>query len=881
MINRLNSLLLAALLAFAQIAPSFAQQTGTASLLPNGVQQFFTPSGKPVSNGTVTHYVPSTTTGKTVWQDAAETTPWPLHIPLNSGGFPASGTAIHGIYGSGDYRQIVTDQYNNVIWDVATSTNTAGSGGGGGPSIGDGQLPGAMQPWAGFTAPPNWAFAYGQALSRVTYPNLLANITYTATVVCAAGSPTLTNLADTSQITVGAEFEGTCTTPGLTIVSKTNSTVTLSGNANTSGTVPGTFFPWGNGDGATTFNVPDMRGVVPAGRPNMGGTNKNNLTIAGFGQATDGIGPVGGNETVMLSKQQMAPYTPSGNTVITDPGHTHTISPQGSGTIVSNGGGGLTGTGGPLGATTLSAQTAFTGISATFIGTPAGGGTAASALIATAGTGYTNGTQTVTLVGGTCTTAPQFNVTVASNVLTGTPSLLTPGSCTALPANPVSLTGGGGTGGKLTLSWNLTPQTATPVVQPTTIVNWIVKVLPDTSASIATGVSSIGGLTGVLNCGGHLICSANTIDAIPTQGAPPGGAVGQLQYNFNGSTFGGYTMGGDCTLVVASGAITCTKSNGVSFATGAFASTGTSGHAIPYLDGANAWSALQTFSSGLSTSALTVSGITGLTQCLQASSTGVISGVGAACGAGGGGAVNLVSNADGTLTIAPTTGNVVASLALGHANSWSALQTFGAGASASALTLSGVTGSTQCLHANTSGVVSGTAVDCGTGSVSSVSIIAGGGITQSGSPVTGSGSITVAVDAATNSNIYNSTTNKVLTANGAFGSAANMVALAGTSTVTPDFTTGINFTFTATSATNFTLANPTLISTMAGRTGCIFVTQPASGTPVTITYGTLWFASGGSASQALTATLGAQDQICYIVVSTSEIVFSIANALSH
>jgi Chaperone of endosialidase len=44
---------------------------------------------------------------------------------------------------------------------------------------------------------------------------------------------------------------------------------------------------------------------------------------------------------------------------------------------------------------------------------------------------------------------------------------------------------------------------------------------------------------------------------------------------------------------------------------------------------------------------------------------------------GGGGAVSSVSNADGTLTISPTTGAVIASLALGHANTWTGLQTFG------------------------------------------------------------------------------------------------------------------------------------------------------------------------------------------------------------
>ena len=46
------------------------------------------------------------------------------------------------------------------------------------------------------------------------------------------------------------------------------------------------------------------------------------------------------------------------------------------------------------------------------------------------------------------------------------------------------------------------------------------------------------------------------------------------------------------------------------------------------------------------------------------------------CNTISGGAVSSVSNSDGTLTVSPTTGAVVASLALGHANTWTATQTF-------------------------------------------------------------------------------------------------------------------------------------------------------------------------------------------------------------
>ena len=48
-------------------------------------------------------------------------------------------------------------------------------------------------------------------------------------------------------------------------------------------------------------------------------------------------------------------------------------------------------------------------------------------------------------------------------------------------------------------------------------------------------------------------------------------------------------------------------------------------------------------------------------------------------GGGAGGSVSSVANSDGTLTISPTTGNVVASIALGHANTWTGEQAFNSG----------------------------------------------------------------------------------------------------------------------------------------------------------------------------------------------------------
>jgi hypothetical protein len=62
-------------------------------------------------------------------------------------------------------------------------------------------------------------------------------------------------------------------------------------------------------------------------------------------------------------------------------------------------------------------------------------------------------------------------------------------------------------------------------------------------------------------------------------------------------------------------------------------------------------------------------------DCVKLAANGIdLVDAGSACGSGVG-AVSSVANSDGTLTISPTTGAVVASLALGHANTWTGVQT--------------------------------------------------------------------------------------------------------------------------------------------------------------------------------------------------------------
>lgn len=139
---------------------------------------------------------------------------------------------------------------------------------------------GTALPVFGFTAPTGYAFAYGQAVSRTTFANLLAALTSAQTASLSSGSPTITGLADTTQFARGQPIEAVGISAGTTIQSCTSTSCTLSANATTtrSGTV--TVFPYGNGDGSTTFNLPDMRGRTLFGRDNMGGTAANNSQVA-------------------------------------------------------------------------------------------------------------------------------------------------------------------------------------------------------------------------------------------------------------------------------------------------------------------------------------------------------------------------------------------------------------------------------------------------------------------------------------------------------------------------------------------------------------------------------------------------------------------------
>lgn len=277
------------------------QVLAQATLLPNAKQSFTDANGKPLTSGTVDFYIPGTTNRKTTWQNAEQTI-----LNTNPVVLDAAGRAI--IYGSGSYRQVVKDRSNNIIWDQITSS-TGSSGGGGGGS--DGNPVGSVLIWSGFNPPTNYVFAYGQEVSRISFPDYLGVITQTLTVNCSSGSPILTGLTSTEQLAVNSKIESTCAQAGSFIISKTSTTVTMNANSLASTSASAVFFPYGNGDGVTTYNIPDYRGRVIAGRPNMGGNDSARLTSTYYGVNPLALGASGGNESQTLTAAQLPSNIPN------------------------------------------------------------------------------------------------------------------------------------------------------------------------------------------------------------------------------------------------------------------------------------------------------------------------------------------------------------------------------------------------------------------------------------------------------------------------------------------------------------------------------------------------------------------------------------------
>ena len=201
--------------------------------------------------------------------------------------------------------------------------------------------PGFEMTAAAIAAPAGWYLEYGQTITRSTDTPLMNAITqvFTATT---NGTTVLTSVSvDLRNLGLeGSVLEGTGMATGATIVSVDSATqITMSlaaTNSASGGSVRA--FPYGNGDGSTTFTLPDARGTVAAGRDNMGGTAANKLTTAGSGVNGLRLNVVAGAQNVTLDAT-MIPAHQHG-VYLKDPQHSHTLNPNTAGVNFGGGGAG-------------------------------------------------------------------------------------------------------------------------------------------------------------------------------------------------------------------------------------------------------------------------------------------------------------------------------------------------------------------------------------------------------------------------------------------------------------------------------------------------------------------------------------------------------------
>lgn len=137
----------------------------------------------------------------------------------------------------------------------------------------------------------------GGIVSRTTYLNLYSKTLYPLVGNITNASAVVTGLSTTTKLYVDQAVEGTNIPAGTTIASIDSSTqITLSANATATASATLKFFPYGNGDGSTTFGTWN-----PAGRSPIGAGQGSGLTNRAPGET-------GGTEETIQTEDTLFPH---------------------------------------------------------------------------------------------------------------------------------------------------------------------------------------------------------------------------------------------------------------------------------------------------------------------------------------------------------------------------------------------------------------------------------------------------------------------------------------------------------------------------------------------------------------------------------------------
>lgn len=152
---------------------------------------------------------------------------------------------------------------------------------------------GAIIDFGGFVVPQHYYLCDGTTKDRVRDYLLFNAITITETVTLTSGLNTFT-VASSANYHIGMAIEGPGIQVGGALINNiVGTTITMSANATASGSSVVRFFAWGNGNGSTTFTLPNLQGYVTAGA--------NGSLLSG----NNGVGLSGGSSTHVLTIAEM------------------------------------------------------------------------------------------------------------------------------------------------------------------------------------------------------------------------------------------------------------------------------------------------------------------------------------------------------------------------------------------------------------------------------------------------------------------------------------------------------------------------------------------------------------------------------------------------